>query len=172
LSYYSQSRHEMRVAFWWKLNWAWFCLIQSSLDEARKEIPPEEIEPVPDQEAIRELSGVEMDVKSSQNSSVKKEERSNSPTPKSSDPDTISEPMEDIQSSMPNIPERLKKYWNMAKRLNRKPQWPRKLGENEWLLIGDVVVELGFELARYGLIDMDLGFWENEIMHRITLLFD
>lgn len=159
----------MRVAFWWKLNWSWFCVIQASFDEAKTDIRGDEIRPFPDNEAIRTFSGVEMDLTSSQPSSVKKEERSTSPTPKSSDPETISEPMEDIQTSMPgNIPERLKEYWHLAKELNRRPPLPKQLRENEWLAIGDILVELGHELARYGLIDMDLGLWENEVMHRIT----
>jgi len=163
----------MRVAFWWKLNWSWFCVIQASFDEAKKEIREDEIRPFPDNAAIRTLPAVEMDLTSSQPSSVKKEERSISPTPKSSDPETISEPMEDVQTSTPgNIPERLKEYWRLAKELNRRPPLPKQLGEKEWFAIGDILVELGNELARYGLIDMDLGLWENEIMHRITHTFN
>jgi len=170
LSYYSQSRHEMRVAFWWKLNWSWFCLIQSSFDEAKKEIQPNEIQPFPDNQAIRTLSATEMEFSGSSQSSSVKKEKSPSPTPKSSDPETVSEPMEEIQSSMPSIPNRLKEYWHLAKKLNRRPGWPTRLAENEWLEIGDVLVELGCELAKYGLLDMDLGMWENEIMHRMDHL--
>jgi hypothetical protein len=159
----------MRVAFWWKLNWSWFCIIQASLDEAKRDIREEEVEPFPDKEDIQRLSNEGSEGGQSQRSSVKKEERSPSPTPKSSDPETIPEPMEDIQS---NIPEHLREYWQLAKRLNGRLPWPSYLGENEWLEIGDVLVELGHELARYGLIDMDLGIWENEIMHRIVFRYD
>jgi hypothetical protein len=161
----------MRVAFWWKLNWAWFCVIQCSHDEAIKEIKPNEVEPFPDAEAIAAFSEPEMDIE--MDSSVKREELA-SPTQRSSDQDTISEPMEDVvaqTSSIPSdIPEHLRGYWTLAKRLNAKPLWPRQLGEEEWLAIGDLLVEFGHEFAKYGLIDMDLGLWENEIMHRITLL--
>ena len=55
----------------------------------------------------------------------------------------------------------------MSKRLATKPRWPTHLGEDEWIAIGDVLVELGSELVKYGLLDMELGLWENEIMHRM-----
>lgn len=167
LSYYSQLRHEMRVAFWWKLNWSWFCVIQSSYDEATKPIREDETEPFPDSEAMQSYTDSGMEVE--QPLSVKKEEgMSGSPTPRSSDQDTISEPMEDVvaQQSVPlDIPDHLRGYWDMAKRLNRKPLWPTHLGANEWIEIGDVLVKFGDELVKYGLLDMDLGLWENEIMH-------
>ena len=168
LSYYSLLRHEMRVAFWWKLNWSWFCVVQSSFDEAVKSISEEEVEPFPDEEAINGVHESEMDI--DLEGVIKKEDLngSSSPTPRSSDQDTISEPMEDVVTQrMPSdIPNHLRGYWDMAKRLNRQPKWPVSLGEREWLKIGDFLVELGHELAKYGLLDMDLGLWENELMHR------
>ncbi len=155
------------MAFWWKLNWSWFCVIQCSYDEATKLIHEAEIEPFPDDEAIRSYS--EGDAGIDLPSSVKKEESSmDSPAPRSSDQDTISEPMEDVvaqNSTSPELPQHLRVYWEMAKRLNAKPRWPRHLGENEWFQIGDILVDFGHELAKYGLLDMDLGLWENEIMH-------
>jgi hypothetical protein len=161
----------MRAAFWWKLNWSWFCIIQSSYDEAIKPIRKDETEPFPDREAMQSYtdSGVEVE----QSSSVKREEiMSGSPTPRSSDQDTISEPMEDVvaQQGVPlDIPDRIRRYWDMAKRLNRKQLWPTHLGANEWIEIGDLLVTFGNELVKYGLLDMDLGLWENEIMH--SMLF-
>ena len=41
------------------------------------------------------------------------------------------------------------------------------MGSQQWLEVGDFLVELGHELARFGLLDMELGLWENEIMHRM-----
>jgi hypothetical protein len=111
------------------LNWSWFCVIQCSYDEATKPIKATDIEPFPDEEAIRSLSEGEMDV--GLQSSVKKEELA---TPRSSDQETISEPMEDVVAQhkiAPDIPQQLRGYWDMAKRLNAKPQWPRSLGEME-----------------------------------------
>jgi hypothetical protein len=166
LSYYSRLRHEMRVAFWWKLNWAWFCIIQRSYDDAIKPVTPDEVEPFPDAVALTDTkpdsTPKEIEVKNEDR------ERADS-TQQSSDQDTISEPMEDVvptQSTGPDIPEELREYWDMAKRLNRKRGLPKYLGEDEWIAIGDVLVELGNELSKYGLLDMDLGLWENEIMHR------
>ena len=159
----------MRIAFWWKLNWSWFCLIQCSYDEAVRPIDKSEIEPFPDAEAINNLAENEMDVEMS-SSAVKKEETTSiSATPHSSDQDTISEPMEDVlvaRTIPSDIPHHLRRYWEMAKRLNARPPWPLHLGEDEWIEIGDLLVEFGNELAIYGLIDMDLGLWENEILHR------
>ena len=159
----------MRVAFWWKLNWSWFCVIQCSYDEAKMPINEAAIEPFPDEETIRDYSEgqIEIDLQSS----VKKEDTTiDSPAPRSSDQDTISEPMEDVvaQQSMPlDLPQHLRVYWEMAKRLNANPRWPRHLGETEWFQIGDLLGNFGQELAKYGLLDMDLGLWENEIMHSI-----
>jgi hypothetical protein len=153
----------MRVAFWWKLNWSWFCVIQCSYAEARKAINEAEIEPFPDDEAIRRLSEGEKEVDFLP--TVKKEEMT---TPRSSDQDTISEPMEDVVAQHAMTRETsgdLQSYWDMAKRLNTKPSWPRYLGETEWFAIGDILVEFGLELSKYGLLDMDLGLWENEILH-------
>jgi hypothetical protein len=162
----------MRVAFWWKLNWSWFCVIQSSFDEAMKPISEDEVEPFPDEDAINGVHEGEMDI--DLEGVIKKEDvnGSSSPTPRSSDQDTISEPMEDIitQRMPSDIPNHLQGYWDMAKRLNRQPKWPLYLGEREWLKIGDFLVELGHELAKYGLLDMDLGLWENELMHRNLFL--
>ena len=171
LSYYSQLRHEMRVAFWWKLNWCWFCIIQCSYDEATKPINEAEIEPFPDAQSIQSLSegGIEID------SSVVKKEENDSPAPRSSDQDTISEPMEDVTvqpTTSPDIPQHLQCYWEMAKRLNTKPRWPTHLGESEWFEIGEILVDFGHELAKYGLVDMDLGLWENEIMHSTASFSD
>ena len=152
----------MRVAFWWKLNWCWFCVIQCSYNEAMEPINEAEIKPFPDEEAIRTLSEGEMEV-----DSVKKEEMA---TPRSSDQDTISEPMEDVVAQhtiSQEIPQHLRRYWDMAKQLNTKPQLPTHLGETEWFEIGDILVQFGDELSKYGLLDMDLGLWENEIMHSI-----
>ena len=155
------------MAFWWKLNWSWFCVIHCSYAEATRSINEAEIEPFPDEEAIRNYS--EGDTEIDLPPSVKKEETAmDSPAPRSSDQDTISEPMEDVvaQHSMsPELPQHLRVYWETAKRLNAKPRWPRHLGENEWFQIGDILVDFGHELAKYGLLDMDLGLWENEIMH-------
>ena len=97
--------------------------------------------------------------------SVKREEMA---TPRSSDQDTISEPMEEVvanHGSAHDIPQHLRRYWDMAKRLNRKPRLPTYLGENEWFEIADLFVEFGHELSKFGLLDMELGLWENEIMH-------
>lgn len=157
----------MRVAFWWKLNWAWFCVIQCSYEEATTPIDQKEIEPFPDKEAIQSLGEDDMQVVASV--AVKKEEGVESSTPRPSDPETVSEPMEDVVTQntvLADIPEHLRGYWDLAKRLNKKPKFPRQLGENEWLEIGDTLVEFGNELGKYGLLDMDLGLWENEIMHR------
>jgi hypothetical protein len=154
----------MRVAFWWKVNWSWFCVIKVSLDGAMKSISEEKIEAFPDDEGFRTTEIMEVDT-------LKKED-AGSPTPRSSDQDTISEPMEDVvasQSAPIDVPEHLRKYWDMSKRLGTKPRWPTHLGEDEWITIGDVLVELGNELVKYGLLDMELGLWENEIMHRMLL---
>ena len=159
----------MRIAFWWKLNWSWFCLIQTSYDAATRPIPPEEIRPFPSIEQLQtDYSQSNPSPDTAADPAVKKENtpsRSNSPTPKSSDQDTISEPMEDIITSETNIPPRLQPLWNLGKELNRKPRWPREMGSEEWIEVGDFLVELGHELARFGLLDLELGFWENEIMH-------
>ena len=156
----------MRVAFWGKLNWAWFCVIETSLKEARKEINEAEIEPFPDAQSIRAFSESEMDVDTPV---VKREERPSS-TAQSSDQDTISDPMEDVAqlSIRDDIPAHLRHYWEMAKALNRRPTWPTHMGEAEWTRIGDLIVEFGTELFKYGLLDMDLGLAETEIMHRMT----
>ena len=166
LSYYNEPRHEMRVAFWWKLNWSWFCVIQCSYEEATKPINETEIEPFPDTEAIQRFERGEIDVEV--NMKVR---------PQSSNQDTISESMEDVITQHPipdGLSEHLKKYWDMAKRLNKKPTYPHQLGESEWVEIGDVLVKFGHELIKYGLLDMALGLWESEIMHRshhsLTLL--
>jgi hypothetical protein len=163
----------MRVAFWWKLNWAWFCIIQASFDEAIKPITEDEVDPFPDEMDINEIHEMEMDI--DMDIAVKKEDITGSPaspTPRSSDQDTISEPMEDIvsQRTPSDIPAHLRRFWDMAKRLNTRSTWPRYLGEREWLKIGDFLVELGHELAKYGLLDMDLGLWENELLHRMVFL--
>jgi hypothetical protein len=159
----------MRVAFWWKLNWSWLCVIQSSYDQGRRPISDDEIDPWPNNESMRELADTYMEVET-----IKKDDRRASAEPvstarsaRSSDQETISEPMEEINQA---VPEHLHEFWRLAKRLNRKPKWPRHLGEDEWLAIGDTLVLFGNELAKYGLIDMDLGLWENEIMHRNHLL--
>jgi len=140
----------MRVAFWWKLNWSWFCVIQHSYDAAKKPLEPSEYEPFPDQEAIRTLSQNEMEMEGLL--IVKKEDNSESAAGLSQYPS--------------NIPEDLRPLWGLAKRLNAKRKSPLNLGENEWFEIGDVLVDLGTELYRFGLLDMDLGLLENEIMHR------
>jgi len=156
----------MRVAFWWKLNWSWLCVIQSSYDQARRPVSDDEIDPWPDKEAMRPLADTQMDI-----DTIKKEDRasaepvSTARSVRSSDQETISEPMDEVN---PAVPEHLHEFWRLAKRLNRKPKWPRQVGEDEWLAIGDTLVLFGNELAKYGLIDMDLGLWENEIMHRKT----
>ena len=154
----------MRAAFWWKLNWSWLCVIQSSYDQARRPISGDEIEPWPDYEAMRNIDDTElMDIET-----VKKEDRASAePTStarsaRSSDQETISEPVDDINQA---VPENLRSFWRLAKKLNKKPRWPSQLGEDEWLAIGDTIVLFGNELAKYGLIDMELGLWENEIMH-------
>jgi len=156
----------MRVAFWWKLNWAWLCLIQTSLDESRQPILTTEIHPWPTRQMIAQIS----DAPSSSDAvSVKKEDSaSNSPTQRSSDQDTISEPMDEVSSQAQSLPAHLQAYWSLAKKLNKRPRYPRQLAERQWHAIGDILVELGNELAKYGLLDMDLGLWENEIMHRIV----
>src|SRR5277367_1398186 len=159
-------RHVMRVAFWGKLNWAWFCVIEASLNEARKEINEAEIEPFPDAHSIRVFSEGEMEV----DMSVVKREEDPSSTAQSSDQDTISEPMEEVVAQLSisdDLPEHLQQYWDLAKRLNEKPRWPTYMGENEWIEVGDILVEFGSELFKYGLLDMDLGLAETEIMHRI-----
>jgi hypothetical protein len=140
----------MRVAFWWKVNWTWFCIIQCSYDDAKKPIEPEEYEPFPDEEAIRLGSQEDMEVEI--DDAVKKEDGA--------------EPMDEISRYPPTVPENLRSFWDLAKRLNAKPKLPRLLGEDEWFEIGDVLVEFGTELFRFGLLDMDLGLLENEIMHR------
>ena len=140
----------MRVAFWWKLNWTWFSIIQCSYDAAKKPIQPEECEPFPDQEAIRLGPSEEMQVEMVD--AVKREDEA--------------EPMEEISLNPATMPENLRSFWDLAKRLNARPNLPRILGEDEWFEIGDVLVELGTELFRFGLLDMDLGLLENEIMHR------
>ena len=169
LSYFSRLRHEMRVAFWWKLNWSWLCVIKTSYNEAMKPITDDEVDPFPDDDAFS-TGTKEIDL----GVVVKKEEDSTVSPLKSSDQDTISDPMEDIVASQStfhvDVPEHLRQYWDTAKRLNARPRWASHLGEDEWLSIGEVLVELCNELAKYGLLDMDLGFWENEIMHRTPLL--
>jgi len=140
----------MRVAFWWKLNWSWFCVIQHSYDAAKKPLDPAEYEPFPDPEAIRIFSQNEMEIE--RPPIVKKEDNSESVA---GDPQYPS-----------NVPEDLRPLWGLAKRLNAKRRYPWNLGEDEWFEIGDVLVDLGTELYRFGLLDMDLGLLENEIMHR------
>jgi len=155
----------MRVAFWGKLNWAWLCVIEASLNEAKREFNEAEIEPFPDAHSIRVSSEGEMDV----DMSVVKKEEGSSSTAQSSDQDTISEPMEEVVAQLSisdDIPKHLQQYWEMAKRLNEKPTWPTHMGENEWIEVGDALVEFGSELFKYGLLDMDLGLAETEIMHR------
>jgi hypothetical protein len=169
----------MRIAFWWKLNWSWFCLIQTSYNAAILSPSTAEIHPFPSSTHLStDYSTTTTD--STPPLVIKKEENnstgSNSPTPRSSDQDTISEPMEDIVTSEVNVPPRLQRYWDLAKRLNRKPKWPgsgssKELGSEEWIEVGDFIVELGHELARFGLLDLEVGFWENEIMHRMDPLF-
>jgi hypothetical protein len=73
--------------------------------------------------------------------------------------------MDDVITSY-NVPPRLQRYWDLAKRLNRRPEWPREMGSEEWIEVGDFLVEMGHELSKFGLLDLELGFWENEIMHR------
>lgn len=145
----------MRVAFWWKLNWSWFCIIQCSYDEARRPIEPAEYEPFPDEEAIRHFSQDEMDVE---------------PPPTMKREDGV-EAMGDVSRYPDDVPENLRPFWDLAKRLNAKPKLPRYLGEDEWFEIGDVLVEFGSELFRFGLLDMDLGLLENEIMHRMPFWY-
>jgi len=146
----------MRVAFWWKLNWSWFCVIQHSYDAAKKPLDPAEYEPFPDPEAIRIFSQNEMEIERQMEIErppiVKKEDNSESVA---GDPQYPS-----------NVPEDLRPLWGLAKRLNAKRRYPWNLGEDEWFEIGDVLVDLGTELYRFGLLDMDLGLLENEIMHR------
>jgi hypothetical protein len=166
----------MRIAFWWKLNWTWFCLIETSYNTATVSSPSSEIQPFPSSAHLStDYSTTTADpspplvIKKEENNST----RSNSPTPRSSDQDTISEPMEDIVTSEVNVPPRLQRYWDLAKRLNRKSKWPagsKELGSEEWIEVGDFIVELGHELARFGLLDLEVGFWENEIMHRMDPL--
>jgi len=194
LSYYSQSRHEMRVAFWWKLNWSWFCLIQLSYNKTMIPPTPSETRPFPniqqlDTEYSHPASSPSMKTEdphttttitnnnnnnNNNNSDTKKEDPNNSsssstgtsPTLKSSDQDTISEPMDEVITSY-TVPPRLQRYWDLALRGTRKRRWPREMGSQQWLEVGDFLVELGHELARFGLLDMELGLWENEIMHRM-----
>jgi hypothetical protein len=159
-------RHVMRVAFWGKLNWAWFCVIEASLNECGQEINGAEIEPFPDAHSIRAFSEGEMDL----DTSVVKREEAPSSTAQSSDQDTISEPMEEVVAQLSisdDLPEHLQQYWGMAKLLNEKPRWPTHMGEDEWIEVGDILVKFGSELFKYGLLDMDLGLAETEIMHRI-----
>ena len=140
----------MRVAFWWKLNWSWFCVIQYSYDAAKKPLDPSEYEPFPDQEAIRALSQDEMEIEHPP--IVKKEDNSES--------------AEGVSLYSSNVPEDLRPLWDLAKRLNAKRKHSWNLGEDQWFEIGDVLVDLGTELFRFGLLDMELGLLENEIMHR------
>src|SRR5579862_5495847 len=184
LSYYSRLRHEMRVAFWWKLNWSWFCLIQTSYNIATSPVSPTEINPFPNTIQLEtdydlpppQIKKEPQDTPRLQNTprpqdiprnvdSAIEPDNSPFPTPKSSDQDTISEPMEDVITSY-NVPPRFQRYWDLAKRLNRRPKWPRELGSQTWIEIGDFLVEMGHELSKFGLLDMELGLWENEIMHR------
>src|SRR5436305_8950148 len=178
LSYYSRLRHEMRIAFWWKLNWSWFCLIQTSYNIATSPLSTTEINPFPNTIQLEtdydlpspQIKKEPQDPPRLQNTprnidSTIEPDNSPSPTPKSSDQDTISEPMEDIITSY-NVPPRFQLYWDLAKRLNRRPKWPRELGSQEWIEIGDFMVEMGHELSKFGLLDLELGLWENEIMHR------
>ena len=168
LSYHSEKRHLMRVALWGKLNWAWFCVIEASLNEAKRAIVEEEIEPFPDAQSIRAFPEDEMEMDMS---IVKKEEGPSSTAQSSSDQDTISEPMEDVVTHLSisnDLPAHLQQYWDMAKRLNEKPKWPTHIGESEWMEVGDILVEFGTELFKYGLLDMDLGFAETEIMHSMV----
>jgi hypothetical protein len=165
----------MRVAFWWKLNWSWFCLIQISYNRATSPFSSTEINPFPDTDQLETNYDIpstpqikkEESQENSQNtdSSMEEPHNSPSPTPKSSDQETISEPMDDIITSY-NVPPRLQRHWDLAKRLNRRPEWPREMGSEEWIEIGDFLVEMGHELSKFGLLDLELGFWENEIMHR------
>src|SRR5438552_4523325 len=107
----------MRVAFWWKLNWSWFCVIQCYYDEARKPINKAEIEPFPDKDTIRIL-GSESEIESDVDLSVLKTEVTlNLP---SSDNEMTQERMEDVVVQL-NLPEHLHGYWKMAKRRNMKP---------------------------------------------------
>jgi hypothetical protein len=140
----------MRVAFWWKLNWSWFCIIQCSYNAAKSPLQPEEYEPFPGEQSVHHLSQDEMEIE----------------LPPILKREDDSELMEEVSRYPPNVPENLQPFWDLAKRLNAKPRLPRYLGENEWFEIGDVFCELGNELFRFGLLDMDLGLLENEIMHR------
>jgi hypothetical protein len=160
----------MRVALWWKLNWSWFCIIECSYKEATRPIEDWEIEPFPDKEAMQSFS--ESDIEIEPPSNIKIENITGIlQTPCATDQEVGAEPMEDVipqhpAGTLPEIQKYLRRFWEMTKRLNAKSQWPTHLGENQWLEIGDILITLGDELIKFGLIDMDLGLLENEIMHR------
>lgn len=157
----------MRIAFWWKLNWAWFCLIHCSYEEATKQIDKAKIlESFIDTRDLQGLSEEEMEVGTVGLAKMGRMQ-SLSPTPLDWD-GFLNDMWGDDEEAIVSSDKRttLHESWNMTKKSNSTSRYRKRLGEHEWVKIGDTLVALGNILAEYGFLDMNLGLWETELIHR------